>query len=62
MLFDSETENDEEITPRGENCVEEKWLQLTEQDNSNTCSHVVIKVYFRKTGTKFCCSDPIRTR
>jgi len=48
MLFDSETENDEEITPRGENCVEEKWLQLTEQDNSNTCSHVAIKVYFKE--------------
>jgi len=33
MLLDSDTEDDEEISSKGATFVEEKWLQLTEQDN-----------------------------
>jgi len=32
MLLDSDNEHNEEISPKGETFVEEKWLQLTEQD------------------------------
>jgi len=38
MLLNSDTKDDEEISSKGETFVEEKWLQLTEHNNSNTCS------------------------
>jgi len=48
ILLDANTEDDEEISFQGETFVEENWLQLTEQDNSNTCSYAVVIVHFKE--------------
>jgi len=48
MLLDSDNEHNEEISPKGETFVEEKWLQLTEQDTWNTHSYAIVKVYLKE--------------
>jgi len=59
MLLDSDTEDDEKISSKGETFAEEKWLQLTEQENSNTSLYSVVKVYFKENRPQFCCTDTI---
>ena len=40
MLLDSDIDDDERNS-----FVEEEWVQIAEQDNSNTCSYAVVNVY-----------------
>jgi len=40
MLLDSDIDDDERNS-----FVEEEWVQITEQDNSNTCSYAAVNVY-----------------
>jgi len=41
MLLDWDNEDDEEMNSKGEALIEDKWFQLTEQDNWNTRSFVL---------------------